>query len=256
MERTFALVDRGRYQPRNRLLAALPHEVLATLLPHLRPVALPRGRVLCETDEPLRRVYFVEAGAVSLMAVFEDGTTAEMATVGREGLVGIGILLGDDTAFGRYVVPLAGAALAAEASRFAGALSDSPVLRAACQSYARAFVGHLLQNVACNASHSVEQRCARWLLMCGDQTADAGFVLTQEYLAEVLGVRRSTVTFVARALQQRGLIRYRRGAIAVLDRWRLERAACACYEVVRHGYERALVDALGPPRPHSAAKAG
>jgi CRP-like cAMP-binding protein len=239
LERTLALVDGARFlKPGNRLLAALPHEALLSLRPHLKPASLPRGRVLSEADEPLRRVYFVEAGAVSLVAVFEDGTTAEMATVGREGMVGIATLLGGDTALGRYVVSVPGLALAIDASRFQSELGVSPELRATCEAYAQAFVAHLLQNVACNAAHTVEQRCARWLLMCADQTVDDAFELTQEYLAEMLGVRRSTVTVVARTLQQSGLISYRRGAITVLDHQGLESAACECHRTVRDGYER------------------
>jgi CRP-like cAMP-binding protein len=185
-------------------------------------------------------VYFVEAGFISLVTVFEDGATAEMATVGREGMVGLGTLLGGEHALGRYVVPVAGIALAMEASRFQEALQGSPELRAACEAYAQAFVRHLLQNVACNAAHGVEQRCARWLLMCDDQTEHDPFELTQEYIAEMLGVRRSTVTVVAGTLQQAGLIHYRRGVIEVLDRLGLEITACECYRIVRDGYERAL----------------
>ena len=244
-ERTLVLLDSTRLRPRNRLLAALPHDILSSLRRHLKPVSLPRGRVLCEADEPLRRVYFLESGAVSLVTVFEDGSTAEMATVGREGVVGIGTLLGGEHALGRYVVPVPGMALAIEASRFQSELRGSPQLRTACEAYTQAFVGHLLQNVACNAAHRVEQRCARWLLMCGDQTEDDTFELTQEYLAEMLGVRRSTVTVVAGSLQQAGLIRYRRGAITVLDRRGLEAAACECYRIVRAGYQRPLARAAG-----------
>jgi len=240
----FALLGSASFKPRNRLLAALPHEVLSSLRLHLKPVSLPRGRVLCEGDEPLRRIYFVEVGAVSLMSVFEDGTTPEMATVGREGMVGIGALLGGEHALGRYVVPVAGFALAMETSRFQDALRESPELRAACEAYAQAFVGHLLQNVACNAAHTEQQRCARWLLTCRDQAEHDTFKLTQEYLADMLGVRRSTVTVVAGTLQQAGLIHYRRGAIKVLDRLGLEAAACECYRIIRDGYDRSLVRAV------------
>jgi CRP-like cAMP-binding protein len=178
------------------------------------------------------------------VSVFEDGTTAEMATVGREGMVGIGVLLGGEHALGRYVVPVSGFALAIEASRFQGALGESPKLRAACEAYAQAFLRHLLQNIACNAAHRVEQRCARWLLTSHDQAEHDAFELTQEYLADMLSVRRSTVTVVANSLQQAGLIHYRRGAIRVLDRPGLEATACECYRIVRDGYERSSGGAL------------
>jgi CRP-like cAMP-binding protein len=242
-------------RPRNRLLAALPDEALWSLRPHLRTVPLPRGSVLCESGERLSRVYFPEAGAVSLVTVFEDGTTAEMATVGREGVVGIGALLGGDHAFGRHVVPVGGSALAVEASRFRSVLRENGALRAACETYAQAFLAHLLQNVACNAIHKVDQRCARWLLMCDDQAEGESFELTQEYLAELLGVRRPTVTVVAGSLQREGLIHYRRGAMIVLDRRGLETTACECYQIVRGTYERSLLSASlsGPPPPELAA---
>jgi CRP-like cAMP-binding protein len=234
---SLALTVSTEFKPRNHVLAALPHEVLASLRRHLKRVTLARGRVLCEADEPLKNVYFVEAGAVSLVTVFEDGTSAEMATVGREGVVGIGTFLGGEYALGRYVVPLPGSALTIDAPRFRSLVQENSGLRAACELYARAFLANLLQNVACNASHRVEQRCARWLLMCEDQAEDNSFELTQEYLADMLGVRRSTVTVVALALQNADLIRYRRGAITILDRRGLEAVACECYRIVRDGYE-------------------
>jgi CRP-like cAMP-binding protein len=228
----------------NRLLAALPSDVLLSLRPHLKPVSLARGRVLCEADELLGRAYFVEVGAVSLVTVFEDGTTAEMATVGREGMVGIGILLGGEHALGRYVVPVSGFAQAIQSSRLRSALRENPEFRAACETYAQAFVAHLLQNVACNAAHRVEQRCARWLLMCDDQAESDTFELTQEDLAERLGVRRSTVTVVTGTLQQAGLIHYRSRTITILDRPGLEATVCECYRIVRNGYERPLAEAF------------
>jgi CRP-like cAMP-binding protein len=242
--------------PRNRLLAALPHEILSSFRPHLKPVSLRRGRVLRDADEPLRRVYFVEAGIVSLVTVFEDGTTPEMATVGREGMIGIGALLGGEHALGRYVVPVPGLALAMNASQFQGALRESPELRAVCEVYAQAFVGHLFQNVACNAAHSVKQWCARWLLTCHDQAEADTFEFTQECLAQMLGARRSTVTVIVRSLRQAGLIDYRRGAIHVLDRLGLEAATCECYRIVRDGYERSQVRAVALMQGTIRQKAG
>jgi CRP-like cAMP-binding protein len=243
-KRTAAVADYVTAEPRNGLLAALPHETRSSLGRHLRPVSLARGTTLCEPEEPLSRVYFVETGAVSLVAVFKDGATAEMATVGREGVVGIHTLLGDEHAPGRYVVTLSGFALTVEAPRFRSALREAPELRAACEVYAQAFLANLLQNVACNAMHTAEQRCARWLLTCDDQADHGAFELTQEYLADMLGVRRATVTVVANSLQQAGLIQYRRGAINVLDRLGLEAAACECYRIIRDSYERSLVRAV------------
>jgi len=156
-----ALMANTESRPRNRLLAALPDEALWSLRPHLRTVHLARGSVLCETEELLRRVYFPEAGAVSLVTVFEDGSTAEMATVGREGVVGIGALLGGEHAFGRHVVAVSGSALAVETSRFRNALRENRALRATCETYGQAFLAHLLQNVACNAIHKVDRDAGR-----------------------------------------------------------------------------------------------
>jgi CRP-like cAMP-binding protein len=203
-------------------------------------VLLPRDKVLCEADEPLTHVYFIETGLVSLVSVFEDGTIAEMATVGREGLVGIDTLLGGERALGRYVVPVPSVALAIETVRFEGALQVSPELRAVAENYAQAFLREALQTAACNSVHMVEERCARRLLMSLDRSDDETFALTQEYLAETLGVCRSTVTLAASALRRAGLIHYRRGTIRVLDRVGLERASCECYRVIRSEYERLL----------------
>ena len=175
-----------------------------------------------------------------MVAVFADRTTVEMATVGREGLVGIGNILGGEHALARYVVPIPVLALAIEASRFRDVLRDSPELRATCNAYAQAFLGEALQTAACNSVHMVEERCARWLLMSHDRSDDDTLALTQEYLADMLGVCRSTVTLAAGALQRAGLIRYRRGAITVLDRLGLEAASCECYRIIRAQYERLL----------------
>jgi CRP-like cAMP-binding protein len=233
-------VKRTGYAPRNRILAALPRDVLANLLPYLKPELLPRGRVLCDVDESLRHVYFVERGLVSMVAVFADRTTAEMATVGHEGLIGIGNILGGEHALARYVVPMPAQVLAIEAAQFRGALRASPELRATCNAYAHAFLGEALQTAACNSVHMVEERCARWLLMSHDRSDGGTLALTQEYLADMLGVCRSTVTLAAGALQRAGLIRYRRAAITVLDRPGLEAASCECYHVIREQYERLL----------------
>jgi CRP-like cAMP-binding protein len=236
--------NRAIFRPRNGLLASLPRQDLLALWPELRPIPLVRGSVLFGADEPLMHVYFVETGLVSLLAVFEDSTTSEVAMVGREGVVGVGTLLGGDAAFGKGVVRAPGLAMAIEVSRFQNATQKIPTLRAACEAYARVFLRESLQTAACNSVHMVAERCARWLLMSQDRGDGKMLSLTQEYLAEMLGVSRSTVTVAAGALQRAGLIRYRRGAIRVLDRLGLERASCECYRVVRSHYERLL------PRPY------
>ena len=230
----------AKFGPRNRLLAALLPEDLLSLRKHLERVPLVDGTVLFEADAPITHVYFVEAGVVSLTAAFRNGRTAEMATVGQEGVVGISTLLGSDAAVGRYLVQASGSALAVEASRFQSALRKTPALLAVCQAYARAFLGQALQTAACNSVHTVEQRCARWLLMSHDRHDSDTFALKQELLAKMLGVCRPTATVGAGALQRAGLIRYSRGVLTVLDRPGLAMASCECYRAIRDHFEHLL----------------
>jgi CRP-like cAMP-binding protein len=237
--------DRTRHTPRNRLLAALPQETLSRIQPYLQLVPMALGEVICEVEAPLAQVYFVEAGMISLVTVFRDLTTAEMATVGREGMVGIGTILGGESMLGRHVVSMQGLALTIEVSRFRSLLQECPALLAVCAAYAEAFLREALQTAACNCVHTVEARCARWLLICDDRSDGDMLILTQACLAESLGVCRSTVTVVAGALQRAGLIRYRRGVIAVIDRPALEAVSCECYQVIRDHYERLLPRTYG-----------
>jgi CRP-like cAMP-binding protein len=233
--------DSKGFEPHNRLLAALPGRDLQTVQPHIEAAPLARGSVLFEVGESLTRVYFVETGVVSLLTAFENRIAVGVALVGREGAVGVGsLLLGGDTALGRYRVLVPGSALTIELPAFRRALRQGPKLRMACEASTRALLVQLLQAVPCTRLHTVEQRCARWLLMCADRTEDDTFELAQECLAEMLGVPDSTWTAVVGSLQQAGLIDYRRGAIKVLDRLSLEAAACECYRIVRDRYERLL----------------
>jgi CRP-like cAMP-binding protein len=239
--RVAASRDGNRLEPSNRLLAALPGATLSSLQPHLEAAPLARGSVLLEVDEPLTRIYFPETGVVSLLTAIENRVTVGVATVGREGAVGVAtLLLGGDTALGRYQVLVPGSALTMEVPAFRSALRQSPKLRRACEAHTRALFVQMLQAVPCNRLHTVEQRCARWLLMCADWKEDDTFELTRNCLAEMLGVAQSTVTAIAGSLQQAGLINYRRGAIKVLDRPGLEAAACECYRIVRDRCERPL----------------
>jgi CRP-like cAMP-binding protein len=227
-------------RPRNRLLAALPQETLSKIRPFLDLVRMERGEVIREADTPLARVYFVETGTVSLVTMFQDRTTAEMATVGKEGLVGIGTILGGESMPVRHVSSMNGLALTMEVSRFRTLLQDSPALRATCSAYAEAFLREGLQTAACNSVHTVEKRCARSLLTSHDRSEGDTITVTQDCLAERLGVCRSTVTLAAGALQRAELIRYRRGTITVVNRRGLEAVSCECYRVIRYHYERLL----------------
>jgi CRP-like cAMP-binding protein len=232
-----APTDRAGLTPRNRLLASLPQEILASLRPHLRPVRLPRGRVLCEAGDSRWRVYFVESGVVSL--VTGDRASVTAATVGREGAVGgPTVLLGGGLVCGRYQMLVPGSALVMEAPQFRIALQDTLDFRSLCEVYTQAFFVQVLQNLACGKLHTAEQRSARWLLMCDDQTEDDACELGADSLAAMLGVPPSVGDAVASRLQEGGLIHLRQGSITVLDRRQLEATACVCYRIVRHYYER------------------
>lgn len=238
-------MDSGVSGPKNRLLAALPSEDLLSLGAHLEPVLLAGGSVMYDIDQPLVRVYFMASGIASLTTAFKDRVTVGVATVGREGAVGVApLLLGGDTALGRVRVLVPGSALAMEVSAFQSALRKSPTLRAACAAYTRTLLVQILQAVPCNRLHTVEQRCARWLLMCADRTEDATFELASDGFTQMLGVPQSNLTVVGRRLQADGLIRYSRSAITVVDRQGLEAAACECYRIVRDRYERLLARAF------------
>jgi CRP-like cAMP-binding protein len=224
---------------KNRLLAALSRKALSALRPHLKPMSLGRGAVLCRADEWMHRVYFLESGVATLMT--EPCPTVIVATVGREGaLGGPTLLLGGGFASGRYQMLISGSALALEAPRFPTVLRDNPKFRNLCEAYTQAFFLQVIQNVACSRLHTAEQRCARWLLMCDDQTGDDTFELPQDSLAAMLGVPQYAADAVADSLRQAGLIRIRKGSIGVLDRRKLKAAACGCYGAFRDHYDRPL----------------
>jgi len=230
-----------RVQPRNQLLAALPGATFARLRPHLEAVPLVGGSVHYELDEALTRVYFVETGVISLLTLSENRCTVGMGALGREGAVAVAtLLLGGNTAPGRFQVLVPGSALAAEVPAFRSVLRQSSKLRTACEAHAKASLVEMLQAAACTKLHTVEQRCAYWLLMSADRTEDETFEIAQECLAGVLGVPQSMATTIAGALQREGLIHHGRCAIKVLDRPRLEAAACECYRIVRDRCERLL----------------
>jgi CRP-like cAMP-binding protein len=226
-------------EPRNRLLAAvLSGRDFLGFQPHLEAVPLSRGSVLFDTDEPLTRVYFIESGVTALLTTLENRAVG-VATVGREGVVDVHtLLLGGETSLGRCQVLVPGMALVVEVSWFRDALGRSPKLRAACQAYTRALLVQILQAVPCNRLHTVEQRCARWLLMCADRTEGDTLEVARQGLAQMLGVAQPTSTIVARKLQSEGLIRCGRSAITIADRRGLESAACECYRIVRNRYRR------------------
>lgn len=225
----------------NRLLGALGVRDFAVLEPHLERVALPRGKVLFEPGDDIHTTYFpCQRTMVSLLIVTRDGREVEAATIGREGAVGGIVSEGHKPAFGRAVVQVPGSVFAIATNHLEAAKLGSARFGDLFSRYADALLAQMMQGVACNALHSVEERCARWLLATHDRAGDHLIQLTQESLAEMLGVQRTTVSAVTSALAARGLIKTLRGRVEILDRKGLERVACECYEAVEGHFARVL----------------
>lgn len=219
--------------PNNRLLAMLPSSDLLSLRHQLEAVPLAGGSILYDVGQPLTRLYFVETGVAALLSVLEDRAVG-VATVGAEGAADLHtLLLGGDTSLARCQVLVPGSALAVDVAVFRSATERSSALGAACEAFTRALLVQLLQAVPCNRLHTVEQRCARWLLMCADRVNGDTFEIATACLAQMLGVAPQTLSIVTRKLEQRGLVGSRRGRIAVRDRRGLEAAACECYRILR-----------------------
>jgi CRP-like cAMP-binding protein len=221
-------------------LAALEPEDFASLEAHLTIVDLPRGQVLYEAGETVKYTYFPLDAMVSLVTMMRDGKSAEMALFGCEGLFGLVSAFVTRQAFGRYIVQLGGSASRVELARMHAAMASRPAIQRLVLRYTEALMAQTLQSVACNAVHSVEARCCRWILMSQDRVGDAELPLTHEFLAEMLGVQRSTVSEVTRTLQDKGFIQQGRGMITVVDRPALQQAACECYEIIRQRYQQLL----------------
>ena len=224
----------------NSLLAALEPEDFRRLGTYLTPVELRHGEVLVESGEEFRHVHFPHDCVVSLVVTMREGDTLEAGIVGREGMLGFAAALGDRRSLTRNVVQVPGRASRLELAQLEAALAVAPRLRRLCLCFVQALFGQIVQTVACNALHPAEARLCRWLLMFQDRQGDGALRLTQDYLAEMLGVQRTTVSLIAGKAQQAGLIRYRRGVIEILDRAGLERASCECYAAVRAQYGRLL----------------
>lgn len=224
----------------NQLLAALPSEELALWVPLLEPVDMPLGKVLYESGCKLSHVYFPITAIVSLLYVMEDGASAEIAVAGNEGLVGVSLFMGGDTTPSRAVVQSAGEGYRIRADQLMLAFNRSmPVLHLLLR-YTQALITQMAQTAVCNRHHSLDQQLCRWLLLSLDRLPSNELLMTQELIANMLGVRREGVTEAAGHLQQAGLIRYQRGRITVLDRAGLERRTCECYAVVKAEYDRLL----------------
>ncbi|PVE24361.1 Crp/Fnr family transcriptional regulator [Microvirga sp. KLBC 81] len=225
---------------KNRLLAALEPEDFSFLEPHLEIVDLPKGKVVYEIGEAVRHTYFPHNTIVSLTTVLEDGGSVEMAVFGREAMFGFVSALVTRQSFGRYVTQFAGTASRVTVEQLNEAARDRPKIRQLMLSFTEALLAQTLQTVACNAVHSVEARCCRWILSTRDRVDHDALPLTHETLAEMLGVQRSTVSSVTRALQVAGLINQGRGVITITDRAGLEEMSCECYRTIRRSFERLL----------------
>jgi len=233
---------------RNLLLRAASGTDRDVLLDGARVLSLDRGQVLWEPGQPIRRVYFPLSGVVSLVTALSDGDMVEMATVGREGIVGLQVFLGSPIMSNvRAFNQIPGKAVAVDADAFRERTAIPGPLREMFERYSLACLVRAAQEVACNRLHALEERCARWLLTTQDQVERDAFGLTQEFLAEMLGVRRASVTAAAGALQRAGLIRYRRGWIEIHDRTGLEKASCECYETIRAEFDEFLRGPHGQP---------
>jgi CRP-like cAMP-binding protein len=223
----------------NHLLAALPTGVMARWKPHLESVALELGTVLYESGATLEYVYFPTNTIVSLLYVMEDGDSAEIAVVGNEGLVGISIFMGGESTPSRAVVQSAGNAYRIPSGVLKEEFKFAPVLHLLLR-YTQALITQMSQTAVCNRHHSLDKQLCRWLLLSLDRLTGNELVMTQELIANMLGVRREGVTEAALNLQKAGLIQYARGHITVLDRVGLENRTCECYAVVKKEYDRLL----------------
>jgi CRP-like cAMP-binding protein len=232
----------------NRFLSALPAPDLALLASHLRAVPLDRGAMLHDAGDEIEHVYFPHSGMVSLVAVLQSGATVETATVGRGGVIGVTAGLGSRAAFGRAIVQLPGVAARIPRAQFHAAAKDSNTIRELVVGYNDLLISQIQQSVACNALHMLEARLCRWLLQTHDCVEGDTIPLTQEFLGQMLGVRRTTVTVAARLLQSAGMIRYRRGLVHVVDRPALEEIACECYAVVKQHTDRLFPPPVGGDR--------
>lgn len=218
----------------NSLLAALGTRECERLLPSLKLVSIRSRRVLQRQGDPVRAVYFPNSGVASILTELQDGRAVEVTTVGREGMLGLSALFTGENRAGESIVQVAsGSAERMSVSTFRAEMQRRGAFYEVIQRYMRQFMSQVMQSAACNGLHTVEQRCCRWLLLTHDRVGRDEFRLTQEFLAILFGVRRSTVTVVLRKLQRRGLIEYRRGFVRIRNRRRLERAACECYESLR-----------------------
>jgi CRP-like cAMP-binding protein len=228
----------------NLLLASLPEAENLRWAPHLEPVDMPLGQVLYESGTRLSHVYFPTTSIISLLYVMENGASAEIAVVGQEGIVGISLFMGGESTPSRAVVQSAGQGLRLKANLMMLEFNRGGPVTHLLLRYTQALITQMAQTAVCNRHHSLDQQLCRWLLLSLDRLQSNQLVMTQELIANMLGVRREGVTEAAGQLHKAGLIRYQRGHITILDRAGLERRTCECYAVVKKEYDRLLPDSV------------
>jgi CRP-like cAMP-binding protein len=227
------MIARPDFQARNDLLGSLPAADFGLLLPTLKEVPLQQGDVLLEPGERIPYIYFPLSGLISLLTVMGGGEVIETAIIGRDGICGAFSAAASGYALSRAIVQVSGSAARIGAAQFLKAQRDSEKLSDVLRRYHQQQLARTQQLVACNALHSGEARFARWLLLTADLIGGSMILLTQDFISQMLGVRRTTITAIARSLQRRGAIRYSRGRIQIVDREKLRKHACECYEAMR-----------------------
>lgn len=233
-------MQEGPVPQQNHLLAALPPDVQSRLFPRLEPVSLPLGKVLYESGDTLRHVYFPTDSIVSLLYVMESGASAEISVVGNEGLIGISLFMGGESTPSRAIVQSAGSAYRLPSQQLKEEFNRHGDLQILLLRYTQALITQMSQTAVCNRHHTIDQQLCRWLLLSLDRLPDNRLTMTQELIANMLGVRREGVTEAAGKLQRAGVIHYSRGQITVLDRPKLEQLSCECYAVVKRETDRLL----------------
>jgi CRP-like cAMP-binding protein len=219
--------------PRNRLLLALPARNLKRLMPELEPIRCQRAQILMDADSALDHVFFPDSGVVSVVAVYADGSIIEMATIGREGYADVQATFGAKRSSAQLLVQIPGSAAKISRAAFTRAMQSMPAFRSLMYAYVQAFLEQVMVSVACNGAHSLKQRLARWLLMMRDRSDSDTLPITQDLLAEMLGVQRPSISIAAQELERAGLIERGRRQVTILDRQGLTKASCECYQLVR-----------------------
>ncbi len=226
----------------NHLLAALPAVELGHLIPHLELIHMPLGDALCEAGERLPYAYFPTSTIISMHYILENGASSEIASVGREGMLGSSLFMGGESTPSWATVQTAGYGYRLKAALLLQKFNNEGAPRRLLLRYTQALITQIAQTAVCNRHHTMEQQLCRWFLLTLDRLGSEELIITQEMIAQMLGVRRESITGIAGKLQQAGIIRYRRGHITVLDREGLQEGVCECYEVVKKEFDRLFDD--------------